>query len=240
MATRLKASVAGQACFLFAVFDGHGGVAASRCCAAHVAAVVDVLLWPVARSLATSPEDLASQLQHVAVQACLELQRAFAASGRIGGCTATLVLQAGRLVTVASLGSSRCVLSTGSGGLATLSAQHVISANQQELQRLLKAGCHVAPQEPGSPGPAASPRSGGGVLRLWPGGCTGGVVREGMGAEADRPTYTCTVQTSTQSAQVDACTARPCSATQAASRSAGRSAILGSARRCCRCRTSSR
>jgi len=134
----------------------------------------------VARSLATSPEDLASQLQHVAVQACLELQRAFAASGRIGGCTATLVLQAGRLVTVASLGSSRCVLSTGSGGLATLSAQHVISANQQELKRLLKAGCHVAPQEPGSPGPAASPRSGGGVLRPRPGGCTGGV---GNGAE---------------------------------------------------------
>ncbi|KAI7836237.1 hypothetical protein COHA_009877 [Chlorella ohadii] len=172
VATRLKASVAGQACFLFAVFDGHGGVAASRCCAAHVAAIVDVLLQPVARSLATSPEELASQLQHVAVQACLELQRAFAASGRSGGCTATLVLQAGRLVTVASLGSSRCVLSTGSSGLATLSAQHVISTNQQELQRLLKAGCHVAPQEPGSPGPAASPRSGGGVLRLWPGGLT--------------------------------------------------------------------
>lgn len=172
VATRLKWPLAGQPCHLFAVFDGHGGSAASRSCAAHVAAIVDVLLPPAARSPAATPEDLTLQLQKAAVQACLELQRAFAVSGRGGGCTATLVLQAGRVVTVASLGSSRCVLNTGSGGLASLSAQHVISANSQELHRLLKAGCHVAPQEPGSTGPAASPRSGGGVLRIWPGGCT--------------------------------------------------------------------
>ncbi|PRW58478.1 Rhomboid protease [Chlorella sorokiniana] len=172
VAARLKWPVAGQPCYLFAVFDGHGGSAASRSCAAHAAAIVDVLLSPAAGAPATRPEDLALQLQQAAVHACLELQRAFAASGRSGGCTATLVLQAGRIVTVASLGSSRCVLNTGSGGLATLSAQHVISANQQELHRLLKAGCHVAPQEPGSTGPTASPRSGGGVLRLWPGGLT--------------------------------------------------------------------
>lgn len=172
VATRLKWPLAGQPCHLFAVFDGHGGSAASRSCAAHVAAIVDVLLPPAARSPAATPEDLTLQLQKAAVQACLELQRAFAVSGRGGGCTATLVLQAGRVVTVASLGSSRCVLNTGSGGLASLSAQHVISANSQELHRLLKAGCHVAPQEPGSTGPAASPRSGGGVLRIWPGGLT--------------------------------------------------------------------
>lgn len=170
MATRLKWQLAGQACHLFAVFDGHGGSAASRCCAAHVAAIADTLLAPAAHPVVASPIELADQLQQAAVLTCLELHRAFAASGRGGGCTATLVLQAGRLLTCASLGSSRCVLDTGGGSLATLSAQHVISSNPQERQRLLAAGCHVAPQEPGSSSPASSPRSGGGVLRLWPGG----------------------------------------------------------------------
>lgn len=170
VAVRLRWPLAGQACHLFAVFDGHGGSAASSYCAASVVAVVEALLSPAARPPATSPAVLASQLQEAVVLACLELHQAFAARGRSGGCTATLVLQAGRLVTVGSLGSSRCMLDVGAGSVAALSVEHVISSNGQERQRLAAAGCHVAPVDAAGSGPAPGPHSGSGVLRLWPGG----------------------------------------------------------------------
>lgn len=80
--------------------------------------------------------------------------------------------QVGRLVTVASLGNSRCVLDTGAAGPATwlqLSRDHVIAADALERQRLAAAGCHLAARSLDGRGPAATPSSGDGLLRLWPG-----------------------------------------------------------------------
>jgi hypothetical protein len=73
-------------------------------------------------------------------------------------------------VTVASLGSSRCVLDTGDGQLVQLSEEHRISSNLRERQRLLAAACQVAAVDVSGAGPAATPCRASGALRLWPGG----------------------------------------------------------------------
>jgi hypothetical protein len=80
--------------------------------------------------------------------------------------------QVGRLVTVASLGSSACVLDSGDGALLSLSEDHRMSSNVRERQRLLAAGCLVAALDAAGTGPAPTPSRGSGVLRLWPGGLT--------------------------------------------------------------------
>jgi hypothetical protein len=80
-----------------------------------------------------------------------------------------LPLQVGLLVTVASLGNSRCVLDTGDGQLVQLSEEHRISSNLRERQRLLAAGCQVAAVDVSGTGPAATPCRASGALRLWPG-----------------------------------------------------------------------
>ncbi|PSC69174.1 putative phosphatase 2C 5 isoform X1 [Micractinium conductrix] len=151
---------------LFAVFDGHNGASAARCAEAAVVPALEVALpaWHAATA------QLASQLQEALVLTCLELQRQVACAGTHGGCTATLVLQVGRLVTVASLGSSRCVLDPGTGPWVELSEDHTLSVSWRERQRLAAAGCHVAAQDSEGQGPAATPARGDGVPRLWPGG----------------------------------------------------------------------
>lgn len=159
---------------LFAVFDGHNGPRAARFAADNVAQIVEGFLPPwvsnAADPAAPAPQ-MAAQLQEALVLAFLELHRQFGGVGRKGGCTATVALQAGRLLTVASLGSGRCVLDMGClGSLLTLSVEHRISSNVAERQRLSAAGCEVAYMDVGSLGPARHPGRGDGVLRLWPGG----------------------------------------------------------------------
>jgi hypothetical protein len=154
--------------------DGHNGPRAAQFVADNVANIVHRLLPPWQPSSAdpgTPAEQLTLALQQALVLACLELQRQFAALGRRGGSTATLMLQAGRLLTVASLGSGHCVADLGCGGeLLTLSVEHRIASNLGERLRLLGAGCHVEDIDAASQGPAKQPGRGDGVLRLWPGG----------------------------------------------------------------------
>lgn len=73
---------------------------------------------------------------------------------------------------MASLGNSRCMLHTGAPGPAAwlqLSRDHVIAADALERRRLGAAGCHLAARSLDGRGPAPTPSSGDGVLRLWPG-----------------------------------------------------------------------
>ena len=156
------------------MFDGHNGSRASRFAAEHLASVLEDFLPPWVPSPASPAEpapELAGQLAEALVLATLELNRQFGMAGRRGGCTATLALQVGRLVTVASLGAGRCVLDTGCASEPVLlSVEHRIATNVAERQRLVAAGCEVADMDVGSCGPARHPGRGDGVLRLWPGG----------------------------------------------------------------------
>ena len=88
------------------------------------------------------------------------------------------------MLTVASLGSGRCVLDPGDGGLLALSKEHHISRNVSERQRLLAAGCNLAAVDAGGVGPADVAWRGSGVLRVWPGerGCARGLPVQDKGS----------------------------------------------------------
>lgn len=80
--------------------------------------------------------------------------------------------QVGRLLTVGSVGSSRAVLLEAGAPRRPpleLSETHRIGNNLRERQRLLAAGCQVAPVDAAGSGPASMPCRGTGVPRLWPG-----------------------------------------------------------------------
>ncbi|KAL4422638.1 hypothetical protein ABPG75_008835 [Micractinium tetrahymenae] len=159
---------------LWAAFDGHNGPAAARLAASAVVPAVEARL-PHAALLPAGMASLAAALQEGLIRALLDLQHRIACAGMSGGCTATVVLQVDRLVTVASVGNSRCILDTGAAGPASwlqLSRDHVLAADALERQRLAGAGCHLAPLSLDGRGPAPTPSSGDGVLRLWPGGLT--------------------------------------------------------------------
>ena len=65
----------------------------------------------------------AALLQEALVRTILELHAGFARTGGRGGCSATLLLQVGRLVTCASVGTSKATLDTGLE-VMTLSGDH--------------------------------------------------------------------------------------------------------------------
>lgn len=87
-------------------------------------------------------------------------------------------------MTVGSLGSCCCVLDTVSEQpWLELTADHTIGSNTLEKRRLAAAGCLVAAVDRSGSGPARTPYSGAGVLRLWPGEAAV-IVEEECGSRA--------------------------------------------------------
>lgn len=89
---------------LFAVFDGHNGVAAARLVADSLVPILEERLPQGLPPAATSPSWVAwrEDIQLALVETMAELNRLFALKGILAGCTATLVLQvrrAGSLLT---------------------------------------------------------------------------------------------------------------------------------------------
>jgi serine/threonine protein phosphatase PrpC len=102
--TRLPPSHRRPSYCLFAAFDGHNGSEAARFAAHTIVPILEAFLPPREAPGAASafpshqgPGQLQGQLQAALVETLLELQRQFAMSGLMGGCTATLVLQVGAL-----------------------------------------------------------------------------------------------------------------------------------------------
>ena len=121
-----------------------------------------------------------SGLQRALTCALHTLHLSWAAHGRTGGCTATLVLQAGRLLTVANVGDSHAALDLpAGGGVLALTGDHRVDGNAVETGRVRAAGGRVTNVCPSGRGPAADPKAGVGPLRVWAaaaaaGGGTGG------------------------------------------------------------------
>ncbi|KAK9840789.1 hypothetical protein WJX81_004819 [Elliptochloris bilobata] len=158
---------------LYCVFDGHNGVA----CAQHIH---DLLLEALHTRLPSGVPPLEREeaaarewregLQWALVSAIDEVQHSFACEGRLAGATATIVLQAGWLVTVASIGDSRAALDTGAG-VVQLSVDHRVATHKAERRRLDALGIQIAPIDTSGVGPADGPSATGwGPLRVWPGG----------------------------------------------------------------------
>jgi serine/threonine protein phosphatase PrpC len=115
-ATVIQPTFCGDArCDLVAIFDGHGGAAASAACARalphhlgnHMAALLDEL------AADQRPEATAAQLVAVLHAALADTQRELIANSDIdGGCTALVVFVHGNQCVVANVGDSRAVLGT--------------------------------------------------------------------------------------------------------------------------------
>eukprot|EP00887_Chlorella_sp_A99_P000939 scaffold5.g939.t1 len=169
---------------LFAVADGHHGKAAVTC--------VRAFLKPIFRARLTHAMSRgsgsvrsggdggggamhgrlgATAMKQALAQTFLTLDHNFSTAARHSGCTLTVAVVAGRLLTVANVGDSAAVLDTGAE-VVQLTDSHRIADNGREQARLAASGAHVAPRRPGGGGPAEPAGEGVGPLRLWPGGVT--------------------------------------------------------------------
>ncbi|PNY16711.1 putative protein phosphatase 2C 12-like protein, partial [Trifolium pratense] len=83
--------------------------------------------------------------------------------GQKSGTTVTFVIIEGWVVTVASVGDSRCVLESSEGGIYYLSADHRLETNEEERVRITSSGGEVGRLNTGG-GAEVGP------LRCWPGG----------------------------------------------------------------------
>ena len=170
---------------LFCVFDGHNGATAAATAADELASALAARLPgppPAsecaadadAGAAAAAAECSAAAAWRGAVTAALvgafyDVQVAWAARGAVGGTTATAMLTAGRLITVANVGDSLAVVDTGAAVLSVC-ADHRIHNSKREQERVRSAGGMVSRVAECGVGPAPDSNSGLGPLRVWPGG----------------------------------------------------------------------
>lgn len=156
---------------LYAIFDGHNGVHAAKMCGDAVLALIESKLplgcppHPEQEVFTTWRESI----QFALIESLVELNRTFAQRGIHAGCTATIVIVQGWLVTCANLGDSRAVLDTGTD-VVSLSVDHRVATHKAERKRLEAMGAIVAPISMTGSGPADDYANGVGPLRIWPGG----------------------------------------------------------------------
>ncbi|AQK43947.1 putative protein phosphatase 2C 12 [Zea mays] len=141
----------------FALFDGHNGSAAAVYAKEHLLGNV----------LSCVPTDLAwddwlAALPRALVAGFVKTDKDFQTKAHSSGTTVTLAIIDGSVVTVASVGDSRCVLEA-EGSIYYLSADHRFDANEEEVGRVTECGGEVGRLN--VVGGAEI-----GPLRCWPGG----------------------------------------------------------------------
>ncbi|CAF1929985.1 unnamed protein product [Brassica oleracea] len=140
------------------LFDGHNGPAAAIY-------TKENLLNNV---LAAIPPDLnrdewVAALPRAMVAGFVKTDKDFQERARKSGTTVTFVIVEGWVVSVASVGDSRCILEPAEGGVYYLSADHRLEINEEERDRVTASGGEVGRLNTGG-GTEIGP------LRCWPGG----------------------------------------------------------------------
>ncbi|KAH0879476.1 hypothetical protein HID58_066870 [Brassica napus] len=143
---------------VFGLFDGHNGPAAAIY-------TKENLLNNV---LAAIPPDLnrdewVAALPRAMVAGFVKTDKDFQERARKSGTTVTFVIVEGWVVSVASVGDSRCILEPAEGGVYYLSADHRLEINEEERDRVTASGGEVGRLNTGG-GTEIGP------LRCWPGG----------------------------------------------------------------------
>lgn len=157
---------------LFCVFDGHHGREAALHCREEL---LDILMALLPSGPMPPPQDpfasasFSQEVQKALMVAFMQLQHSFAVKGKSAGSTATVVLQAGWLLTAANVGDSSAVLDLGFRTLP-LTSDHRVASSKTEQDRLKRLGLNVTNVDRSGAGPAADPAKGMGPLRIWPGG----------------------------------------------------------------------
>ncbi|KAL3514499.1 hypothetical protein ACH5RR_027216 [Cinchona calisaya] len=143
---------------VFGLFDGHNGSAAAIYAKENLLSNV----------LSAIPSDLnrdewVSALPRALVAGFVKTDKDFQERAQTSGTTVTFGIIEGWVVTVASVGDSRCVLESSEGGIYYLSADHRLECNEEERERITSSGGEVGRLNTGG-GTEIGP------LRCWPGG----------------------------------------------------------------------
>ncbi|EAZ09387.1 hypothetical protein OsI_31661 [Oryza sativa Indica Group] len=143
---------------VFALFDGHNGSGAAMYAKKNL---LNNLLRAIPSGL--SRDEWLAVLPRALVAAFVKTDKDFQAVAETSGTTVTFVVIDEWVVTVASVGDSRCILESADGSLYHLSADHRFDSNQDEVQRVTACGSKVGKLNLVG-GPEVGP------LRCWPGG----------------------------------------------------------------------
>ncbi|XP_051188102.1 probable protein phosphatase 2C 69 isoform X2 [Lolium perenne] len=132
---------------VFALFDGHNGSGAAIYAKKN-------LLSNVLRATPSglTRDEWLKVLPRSLVAAFVKTDKDLQAVAETSGTTVTFVIIDEWVVTVASVGDSRCILESADGSLYHLSADHRFDSNRDEVERVTACGSKVGP------------------LRCWPGG----------------------------------------------------------------------
>ncbi|XP_010939442.1 probable protein phosphatase 2C 12 [Elaeis guineensis] len=143
---------------VFALFDGHNGSAAAIYAKENL---LNNILCAIPSDL--SRDEWLAALPRALVAGFVKTDKDFQTRARTSGTTVTFVIIDGWVVTVASVGDSRCILESAEGSVYYLSADHRLEANEEEVERITASGGEVGRLN--VVGGAEI-----GPLRCWPGG----------------------------------------------------------------------
>ncbi|CAD7705035.1 unnamed protein product [Ostreobium quekettii] len=177
---------------MYCVCDGHTGVTAAHYVRDALCPVLGALLpdTPLPPYGSKEFESFTYDVGTALVEAFVRIGQNFTEDNPndVSGCTVTVALLCGRLLTVANVGDSDAVVDTGTDAfLAT--ACHRIEDNAGERERLTSQGVRLGRLSPSLTHVAAPGEKGVGPLRCWPGGLA--VSRSIGDAEAGVHVLTC-------------------------------------------------
>ncbi|KAF3683457.1 putative protein phosphatase 2C 15 [Capsicum annuum] len=147
-----------SACPIYALFDGHNGSAAAIYAKENL---LQNVLSAIPPDL--SRDEWVAALPRALVAGFVKTDKDFQERAKTSGTTVTFVIIEGWVVTVASVGDSRCILESAEGGIYYLSADHRLECNEEERERITACGGEVGRLNAGG-GTEIGP------LRCWPGG----------------------------------------------------------------------
>ncbi|XP_078429714.1 protein phosphatase 2C family protein [Wolffia australiana] len=142
----------------FGLFDGHNGSAAAVYAKDNL---LDNVLNAVPQNL--SREEWLAALPRAMVAGFVKTDIDFQEKAQKSGTTATFVIVDGMVVTVGSVGDSSCILESAEGAVYSLSGDHRLEDNVEEVERIMASGGEVGRLN--MVGGAEI-----GPLRCWPGG----------------------------------------------------------------------
>ncbi|GKB37706.1 probable protein phosphatase 2C 12, partial [Tanacetum coccineum] len=123
---------------VFGIFDGHNGSAAAIYTKENLLNNVLCALPPD-----LNRDEWVAALPRALVAAFVKTDKDFQDKAQMSGTTVTFVIIEGLIVTVASVGDSRCILESADGSIYHLSADHRLDTNEEERERVTACGGEV-------------------------------------------------------------------------------------------------
>ncbi|XP_017699626.2 probable protein phosphatase 2C 12 isoform X2 [Phoenix dactylifera] len=123
---------------VFALFDGHNGSAAAIYAKENL---LNNILCAIPSDL--SRDEWLAALPRALVAGFVKTDKDFQTKAHTSGTTVTFVIIDEWVVTVASVGDSRCILESAEGSIYYMSADHRLEANEEEVERITASGGEV-------------------------------------------------------------------------------------------------